>query len=162
VLTLATVWPPRPLSGCGVEEARWRPDFGGSGKTPRAGTPTRSGCSARPTALTPPAPGAPVADEWWRVVDGAGAIVGYGWLDSEWGDAEVTFLVAPDRRGEGIGEFIIDRLEAEAAARGLNYIYNVVPVTSPDPEWVTSWLVRHGFVAGDGDLRRRVPDAVAG
>jgi len=114
------------------------------------------------TALTPPAPGAPVADEWWRVVDGAGAIVGYGWLDSEWGDAEVTFLVAPDRRGEGIGEFIIDRLEAEAAARGLNYIYNVVPVTSPDPEWVTSWLVRHGFVAGAGDLRRRVPDAVAG
>ena len=114
------------------------------------------------TALTPPAPGAPVADEWWRVVDGAGAIVGYGWLDSEWGDAEVTFLVAPGRRGEGIGEFIIDRLEAEAAARGLNYIYNVVPVTSPDPEWVTSWLVRHGFVAGDGDLRRRVPDAVAG
>ena len=74
------------------------------------------------TALTPPDPGAPVADEWWRVADAAGAIVGYGWLDSEWGDAEVTFLVAAGRRGEGIGEFIIDHLEAEAAARGLNYI----------------------------------------
>ena len=114
------------------------------------------------TALTPPDPGAPVADEWWRVADAAGAIVGYGWLDSEWGDAEVTFLVAPGRRGEGIGEFIIDHLEAEAAARGLNYIYNVVPATSPDPEWVTAWLVRRGFVAGDGDLRRRVREGVAG
>jgi hypothetical protein len=30
------------------------------------------------------------------------------------------------------------------------------------PEWVTAWLVRHDFVAGDGDLRCRVRDAVAG
>ena len=43
------------------------------------------------TALNPPAPGALVADEWWHVADAAGVIVGYGWLDSEWGDAEVTF-----------------------------------------------------------------------
>jgi GNAT superfamily N-acetyltransferase len=114
------------------------------------------------TALNPPAAGAPVADEWWHVADAAGVIVGYGWLDSEWGDAEVTFLVAPGRRGERVGEFIIDHLEAEAAARGLNYIYNVVPVTSPNPEWVTAWLVGHGFVAGDGDLRRRVREGVAG
>jgi GNAT superfamily N-acetyltransferase len=114
------------------------------------------------TALNPPAPGAVVADEWWHVADAAGVIVGYGWLDSEWGDAEVTFVVAPDRRGEGIGEFIIDHLEAEAAARGLNYIYNVVPATSPNPEWVTAWLVGQGFVVGDGDLRRRVREGVAG
>ena len=114
------------------------------------------------TALNPPAPGALVADEWWHVADAAGVIVGYGWLDSEWGDAEVTFIVAPDRRGEGVGEFIIDHLEAEAAARGLNYIYNVVPATSPNPEWVTAWLVGQGFVAGDGDLRRRVREGVAG
>lgn len=114
------------------------------------------------TALNPPAPGALVADEWWHVADAAGVIVGYGWLDSEWGDAEVTFVVAPDRRGEGVGEFIIDHLEAEAAARGLNYIYNVVPATNPNPEWVTAWLVGQGFVAGDGDLRRRVREGVAG
>ena len=108
------------------------------------------------TALTPPEPGAPVADEWWHVTDSSGAVVGYGWLDTEWGDAEVTFLVAAGRRGAGIGEFIVDHLEAEAAARGLNYIYNVVPATSPDPAWITAWLVARGFVAGDGDLRRRV------
>jgi GNAT superfamily N-acetyltransferase len=114
------------------------------------------------TGLTPPAPSVPVADEWWRVADAAGTVVGYGWLDSEWGDAEVTFMVAADRRGEGIGAFIIDHLEAEAAARGLNYIYNVVPATSPDPGRVTDWLVGHGFVSGDGDLRRRVRVGVSG
>jgi hypothetical protein len=54
------------------------------------------------------------------------------------------------------GEFIVDHLEAEAAARGLNYIYNVVPVTNPDPGWITAWLTARGFVAGNGDLRRRV------
>lgn len=114
------------------------------------------------TALVPPAPGAPVADEWWHVADEKGAVVGYGWLDSEWGDAEVTFLVAEGRRGEGIGDFIIDHLEAEAAARGLNYIYNVVPAASPDHGWVSDWLLGHGFVPGDGDLRRRVREGVAG
>jgi GNAT superfamily N-acetyltransferase len=108
------------------------------------------------TALTPPVPGAPVADEWWHVADAAGVVVGYGWLDCEWGDAEITFVVAGDRRGEGIGEFIVDHLEAEAAARGLNYVYNVVPAAGPDPEWIAAWLVGHGFVAGNGDLRRRV------
>jgi GNAT superfamily N-acetyltransferase len=108
------------------------------------------------TALVPPPPGAAVADEWWHVTDEPGQVVGYGWLDTEWGDAEITFLVAASRRGEGIGEYIVDHLEAEAAARGLNYIYNVVPAASADHAWVTAWLLDRGFVTGDGDLRRRV------
>ena len=66
------------------------------------------------------ASGAPVADEWWRVTDDDGSVVGYGRLDSEWGDAEITFLVDPARRGTGIGTFILDRLEEEAAARGVH------------------------------------------
>jgi GNAT superfamily N-acetyltransferase len=113
------------------------------------------------TGLAPPAPGAPVADEWWHVTDESGQVVGYGWLDAEWGNAEITFLVDAGRRGEGIGEYIIDRLEGEAAARGFNYIYNVVPATSPHAEWVTSWLMERGFTAGDGDLRRRVREDAA-
>ncbi len=98
-----------------------------------------------------------VADEWWRVTDGAGDLVGYGWLDSEWGDAQISFLVAPERRGQGIGEFVVDRLEEEARSRGLNYIYNVVPDTHPDRTWMTHWLSLHGFHdAGRGELRRQV------
>ena len=103
-----------------------------------------------------PAPDEPMADEWWRVSDDDGTVVGYAWLDSEGGDAEITFLVDPARRGAGIGGFIVNQLEAEAAARGLNYIYNVVPSGHPDPAWMTSWLLGHGFDSGHGDLRRRV------
>ena len=106
--------------------------------------------------LDQPAPGAPVADEWWRVTDDAGDVVGYGWLDSEWGDAQITFWVAPARRGAGIGGFIVDHLESEAAGRGLNYIYNVVPDTHPDPAWMRHWLSLHGFMLGTGDWRRQV------
>ena len=44
--------------------------------------------------LAPPAPEEPVANEWWRVTDGDD-VAGYGWLDCEWGDARITFFVAP-------------------------------------------------------------------
>ena len=75
--------------------------------------------------LASPAPGEPVANEWWRVTDG--------------------------------GDFILEHLEAEAAARGLNYIYNIVPATHPDGPWITNWLSSHGFrEASRGQLRRRV------
>ncbi len=103
-----------------------------------------------------PVAGASLADEWWHVVDD-GAVVAYGWLDSEWGDAQITFFVDPARRGEGIGEFVLDHLEDEARKRGLNYLYNVVPDTHPDRAWMTSWLQSHGLrESTHGDLRRSV------
>ena len=40
-----------------------------------------------------PALGAAIADEWWRVTDDDGTVVGDGWLDSEWGDARIAPLV---------------------------------------------------------------------
>jgi hypothetical protein len=93
--------------------------------------------------LAAPAPGEPVANEWWRVSDGT-QTAGYGWLDSEWGDARITFIVAPGLRGRGIGD-------------GLNYIYNVVPDSHPDGAWVKNWLSTHGFhEASRGQLRRQV------
>ena len=107
----------------------------------------------------PPAyePGDLVAGEWWRVEEN-GDVVGYGWMDTNWGgDAEVLLSVAPGRSGHGVGSFILDQLEREAAARGLNYLYNVVRPTHPGREAVTRWLERRGFVAADdGQLRRRV------
>ena len=82
-------------------------------------------------------------------------------LDTEWVDARITFFVAPGQRGRGVGDFILEHLEAEAAARGLNYIYNVVPATHPDGPWIKNWLSMHGFQeASRGQLRRQLPTTV--
>ena len=94
--------------------------------------------------------------EWFRVEE-AGTPVGYGWMDCTWGDAEITLVVDPRRQASGIGAFILRHLEEEAAARGVNYLYNAVRPTHPDRVRVTRWLESSGFrPSGDGLLKRRV------
>ena len=69
-------------------------------------------------------------------------VVGYGWLDDVWGDAEILLAVEERARGTGAGAFALARLEEEAAARGLNYVVNVVRDTHPDRD------ARHRLVPG--------------
>lgn len=103
-----------------------------------------------------PADGDALGDEWWRV-EQDGEVLGYGRLDETWGDAEILLLVAGRRRDAGVGTFILEQLEHEAAARHVNYIYNVVPQRHPDPESITGWLTARGFEPNDvGELRKRV------
>jgi N-acetylglutamate synthase-like GNAT family acetyltransferase len=97
-----------------------------------------------------------LSSDWWRVQDGD-RVVGYGWLDDVWGDAEILLAVEQSARGTGAGAFALARLEEEAAARGLNYVLNVVRDTHPDRIAVTEWFLAHGFTGTeDGRLRKRV------
>lgn len=94
--------------------------------------------------------------DWWLVSDGE-RVVGYGWLDDVWGDAEILLAVEEDSRGAGVGAFVLDHLEDEAAARGLNYVVNVVRDTHPQRDAVTRWFLAHGFTGtDDGRLRKQV------
>lgn len=109
--------------------------------------------------LPPLSPGDLAPGEWFRA-ESEGALAGYGWMDCTWGDAEVLLAVRPDRRGHGVGAFILDRLEAEAVARGVNYLYNTVRNSHPERDAVTRWLVARGFhPSGDGLLKRKVRSA---
>jgi ribosomal protein S18 acetylase RimI-like enzyme len=95
-----------------------------------------------------------VPGEWWRVEDN-GAVVGYGWLDVVWGDAEILLATDPTAHNRGVGSFTLDKLEAEARARGLNYLYNVVRPNHPDAKKLSGWLEKRGFKASeDGSLLR--------
>lgn len=101
------------------------------------------------------AEGAPVPGEWWRV-EQDGAVVGYGWLEVVWGDAEVLLATASAAQGGGVGSFILKNLEQETASRGLNYMTNIVRPTHPQAEQITAWLTKRGFKASeDGRLVKK-------
>jgi ribosomal protein S18 acetylase RimI-like enzyme len=102
--------------------------------------------------------GEPLTSDWWRVLDGD-RVVGYGWLDDVWGDAEILLAVEAGARGSGVGAFALAHLEEEAAARGLNYVVNVVRDTHPQREQVSAWFRARGFTGTeDGRLRKQVGD----
>ncbi|MDH3593059.1 MAG: GNAT family N-acetyltransferase [Planctomycetota bacterium] len=97
--------------------------------------------------------------EWWHV-ERDGKVVGYGWMDQTWGDAEILLAVDEGSRGQGVGTFILDGLEREARSHGLNYLYNVVRETHPDREGISAWLKARRFDAPHGDeglLKRAIP-----
>ena len=103
-------------------------------------------------------PGARLSSDWWRVQDGD-RVIGYGWLDDVWGDAEILLAVEEDARGTGAGAFALARLEEEAAGRGLNYVVNMVRDTHPDRAAVSEWFLAHGFARSeDGAMWKRVGD----
>lgn len=107
-------------------------------------------------------PGEQLSGDWWRVVDGE-RVVGYGWLDDVWGDAEILLAVEESARGTGAGAFALGRLEDEAVARGLNYVVNVVRDTHPDRAAVTEWFLAHGFTrTEDGAMWKCVGDRTRG
>ena len=94
--------------------------------------------------------------DWWRVEED-GRAVAYGFMDAVWGDAEILVAVGPEAQGRGVGRFVLERLEEEARARGLRYLYNVVRPTHPRGAEVTRWLTSRGFKPSEegGVLRRR-------
>lgn len=100
--------------------------------------------------LGAPAMGELLPGEWWRV-ERDGQPVGYGWMDVTFGDGQILLCVAPEARGSGIGAYIIERLAAEARARGLARISNVVHPDHPHRARVTRWLERHGFTHARDD-----------
>ena len=106
-------------------------------------------------ALRSSAPGAVLPGDWWRA-ERDGRVVGYGWMDVNWGDAEILLAVDPAENRRGVGTFVLDRLDEEAARQGLRYLYNVVPEAHPDPHALAGWLERRGFrTSGEGWMLRR-------
>jgi GNAT superfamily N-acetyltransferase len=94
--------------------------------------------------------------EWWRVED-RGRVVGYGWLDVSWGDADILIATDVEARKHGIGTFILGELDREASRRGLNYLSNIVPPTHPQRDDVSRWFEKRGFaIVEDGRLARAV------
>ncbi|WP_435202922.1 GNAT family N-acetyltransferase [Janibacter sp. GS2] len=107
------------------------------------------------------ADGAELPGDWFVAKDGD-AVVGIGVLDTTWGgDAEITLVIDGARQGQGVGSFVMDRLEQEARVRGINYVYNTVRDEHPQRDEVHDWLVVRGYWGNERDasLRKRVDEA---
>ncbi|MEM9069497.1 MAG: GNAT family N-acetyltransferase [Myxococcota bacterium] len=89
-----------------------------------------------------------VPGRWFRAESGD-EVVGFGWMDVNWGDAEILLATAPPHRGRGVGSFVLEQLRDEAQARGLRYVTNVVRPTHPESKRVIQWLEKRGFRAGE-------------
>jgi len=85
-----------------------------------------------------------LSGDWWRV-EQDGRVIGYGWMDQVWGDAEILLVVHPEHRKQGTGAFILGQLRQEARSRGMNYLYNQIPEGHPDSAALSGWLQRYGF-----------------
>lgn len=109
-----------------------------------------------------PRDGSVLPGDWFAARDAAGRVLGLGWLEVEWGDAEVLLATDPDASGRGVGAFVLAHLEQEAVARGVNYVYNTVRPDHPQRDEVTAWLEARGYRGGtSGDLRKHVSAAGA-
>jgi len=107
----------------------------------------------------PHTPGGSLLGDWWLARDHDGTVVAYGWLDATWGgDAEILLAVDPSRQRSGAGTFVLRNLEREAAARGINYVYNTVAPTHPQRDDVQNWLAVRGYRGNvaDDTMRKRV------
>ena len=93
--------------------------------------------------------------DWWRV-ERDGEVVGYGWMDVSWGDAEILLAVSQSAQGSGVGGHILGKLEEEARARGLKRIFNTVRPGHPERQRVMAWLGRRGFSSADREQLYRV------
>lgn len=104
------------------------------------------------------ADGVELPGDWFVARDGD-EVVGLGVLDTTWGgDAEITLAVDAARQGQGVGSWVMERLEQEARSRGINYVHNTVPDAHPQRDDVHDWLLVRGYRGNESDasLRKRV------
>ena len=99
--------------------------------------------------------------QWSRALLGAAAVVVGGALFAVPAvRASVAQFVSLFRVGQiepiQVNASNLDRLEDEAAARGINYLYNVIPDAHPDQSGLKIWLMRRAFVPSqEGGLLKR-------
>jgi GNAT superfamily N-acetyltransferase len=105
------------------------------------------------------AAGAALPGDWWMASTPSGSVVGYGCLNATWGgDAQILLAVRASAQGQGVGSFILAHLEAEAALRGLTYVFNTLPASHPRRDRLRAWLEARGYQPSDTNetLRKRV------
>jgi GNAT superfamily N-acetyltransferase len=91
--------------------------------------------------------GSQLNQEWWKLIDDNERVLGFGWINYENGDFEISLVVDTNHQGEGLGSFIIEKLEAIALEKGFNEVVAIVKKTNPNSEEMIDWLYKKSYVA---------------
>ncbi len=86
----------------------------------------------------------PTADHWYFAIELDGVFIGMGgltYLSRQPGQAEISLILAPWSRSQGLGSEAVDALVAEAKNRGLTTVIGECYATGNLPFW-TRQLIR--------------------
>ncbi|MFE4354013.1 GNAT family N-acetyltransferase [Peribacillus butanolivorans] len=91
--------------------------------------------------------GTQLHQEWWKLIDDNDRVLGFGWINYENGDFEISLAVHKDYQGSGSGSIIIEGLESIAKEKGFNKTVAIVKKTNPNSLKMIKWLYQKKYMA---------------
>ncbi|MCM0625132.1 GNAT family N-acetyltransferase [Lysinibacillus sp. OL1_EC] len=85
--------------------------------------------------------------EWWKLIDDNERLIGFGWVDYENDDFEISVAVTKEYQGLGLGSFILVELEHIAKEKGFNETVAIVKESNQESDKMIKWLYKKGYVA---------------
>lgn len=86
-----------------------------------------------------------LGNEWWRIVNEDDDVLGFGWINYEDQDFEVSIAINSHSRGEGLGSFVLDKFEQIAKEKKYEQIVAIVKKTNPNSSMMIEWLYKKNY-----------------
>jgi GNAT superfamily N-acetyltransferase len=83
--------------------------------------------------------------DWWKLVDYNERVLGFGWINYEQGDFEISLAVNEDSKGIGLGSFIVKELERIAKEQGFNETVAIIKQSNPNSSKIVEWFYKKGY-----------------
>lgn len=88
---------------------------------------------------------APLPFEWWKIIDDNGITMGFGWINFEENDFEISFVVKNEFRKNSVGSIIVKELEELAIQRGVSHVLAIVKSSNPNSSKMIKWLYERDY-----------------
>ncbi|WP_339243074.1 GNAT family N-acetyltransferase [Paenibacillus sp. FSL F4-0243] len=101
--------------------------------------------------------GEELCQEWFKLIDDNVGVLGFGWIDYNNNNFEISVAVHKDYQGSGSGSIIIEELERIAKEKGFNEVRGIVKSSNPNAVKMIEWLYRKNYKAYWMGLQRMEP-----
>jgi GNAT superfamily N-acetyltransferase len=84
--------------------------------------------------------------EWWKLINNDERALGFGWVNYENDEFEISLVVDSNYQGLGLGSFIMENLETLALEKGFFETVARVKESNPNSEEMIVWLYKKNYV----------------